>query len=223
MTTIMLCAALFLGQTPPVYDTPDLGGKLYKSVFVQGAGELKPADLVKLPPEVKTRLDQYLKRRGAFKSGLPGGADNMMALAVEAKRRRVESGIVSMIDAPAIEQAAIDFASDAKILYEWEGKPDGPLAEAAYAETVLKQNPSTPIAPYLYLFIAHRERAAFETMNAVTQKDEMTAVAKKYRTFIQRARSADDPIFKLLADDLDRQPQIYVKNDNHPRNFGPEG
>lgn len=225
MTTILLYVAFIVGAQapPPLYDTPDLGGKLYKSVFVQGPGELKPADLANLPPEVRGRLERYLQRRAAFTSKLPGGAETMNAMAIEAKKRRVESGIVSLIDAPGIEQAALDYVQNAKIFYEWEGMPSGPLDEAAYAENVLKENPSTPLAPYLYLFIAHRERAAFETMNPVKDKDQMTAVARKYRTFMQRARAVADPIFRLLADDLDRQPQIYVKSENHPRNFGPEG
>jgi hypothetical protein len=50
----------------------------------------------------------------------------------------------------------------------------------------------------------------------------MKTAAKKYRAVMQRARSASDPIFRLLADDLDRVPYVYVKTDKHPGTFNPD-
>jgi hypothetical protein len=50
----------------------------------------------------------------------------------------------------------------------------------------------------------------------------MKAASRKYRAFMQRARAAEDPIYALLADDLDRQPFVYVATDNHPRDFDPD-
>jgi hypothetical protein len=222
MTGALLVSLALLAQTVPVYDTPDLQGKLYRAVFVQGAGVLTPADIRGLPAPLRERLERYLERRSAFSSKLPGGATTMEAVAVEAKRRRVEGGIVALIAAPEIERLALEYAQGSKILNEWERRAAGPLAEAQHAEDVLKQNPSTPIAPYLYLFIAHRQRAAFETMNVAANKEAMLAASKKYRTFLQRARSAEDPIFKLLADDMDRQPFVYVTSPHHPRDFNPD-
>jgi len=218
---IVLAVAAF-AQSPPVYDTPDLRGKLYKTIFVQGAGTLAAADLAAAPESVRARLQRVLDRRVAFTSRLQPGASDLHAVAVEAKKRRLEAGIVVLIDAPEIQQLAADYAQAAKVLYEWEGKPDGPLAEASDAEDFLKRQPSTPLAPYLYVLIAARQRAAFETMKPDADKASMTAAAKKYRTFLQRARSAEDSIFRLLADDMDRQPYIYVKSEHHPRDFDPD-
>jgi hypothetical protein len=218
---IVLAVAAF-AQSPPVYDTPDLRGKLYKTIFVQGAGTLASADLAAAPEPVRARLQRVLDRRVAFTSRLQPGASDLHAVAVEAKKRRLEAGIFVLIDAPEIQQLAADYAQAAKVLYEWDGKPDGPLAEATDAEDFLKRQPSTPLAPYLYVLIAARQRAAFETMTPDADKASMTAAAKKYRTFLQRARSAEDSIFRLLADDMDRQPYIYVKSEHHPRDFDPD-
>jgi hypothetical protein len=217
-----LLAVVVSAQSPPVYDTPNLHGKLYRTVFVQGAGTLAAADLPAVPEPARGRLQRVLDRRAAFKSRLQPGASDLHAVAVEAKKRRLEAGICALIDAPEIQQLAADYAQAAKVLYEWEGKPDGPLAEATDAEDFLKRQPATPLAPYLYVLIAARQRAAFETMTPDAEKASMTAAAKKYRTFVQRARSAEDPIFRLLADDMDRQPYLHVKSAHHPRDFDPD-
>ena len=76
----------------------------------------------------------------------------------------------------------------APIAYEWEGMPDGPLAESRYAEDSLAQNPKTPLAPYLYLFIAQRQRAAAEASDRTANTAVNTAALAKYRD-ISRARA----------------------------------
>ena len=222
IAAILLLVALAAPQTLPLYETPDLQGKLYKSVFVPGAGALTVADLPKLPEPARGRLERYLARRAAFKSQMKGGATTMADVAIEAKRRRLEGAIVALIDAPEIDRLAAEYAQGAKVVADWERSPMGPLLEAEYAEDSLKQNPSSPLAPFLYVFIAQRQRAAFEAMTPDKQKDAMSAAAKKYRTFMQRARAAEDPIFTLLADDIDRQASVHVGSAHHPRDFNPD-
>ena len=219
LAVIVTFAAL---QAPPAYDTPDLRATLYKSVFVQGPGSLAAADLEKLPADASARLERYLARRAAFVSRLKGGASSLKDVAIEAKRRRIESGIVALIDAPDIQQLAADYAAGAAVLNDWEGSAAGPLSEASHAEDFLKRHPSTPLAPYLYALIALRQRAAFEMMTVETHKSEMVAAAKKYRTFLQRARASADPVFKWLADDIDRQPKVHTASPFHPRDFNPD-
>lgn len=226
-TAVALILAIALAATAAAQETaapdpPDLQGKLYKTVFVQGAGTLTPSDLAKLPEAVRARLQRVLERRSAFKSRLKGGASDPAAVAVEAKKRRLEAGIVALLDAPGIEQLAADFAESATVAHQWDGGPDGPLDEAAGAEDFLKHDPATPLAPYLYVLIAARQRAAFETMKAPADKAAMAAAAKKYRTFMQRARAAGDPVFRLLADDMERLPYLHVKSEHHPRDFDPD-
>lgn len=209
-------------QPPAAQDAPDLKGKLYRAVFVQGPGSLSPADLTGVPEPARTRLQRVLARRSAFNSRLKAGAPDPAAVAVEAKKRRLEAGIVALIEVPGIEQLAADFAHAATVAHRWDGGPEAPLAEAGDAEEFLKRDPSTPLAPFLYVLIAARQRAAFETMNAPADKAAMSAAAKKYRVFMQRARAADDPVFRLLADDLERLPFVHAKSQFHPRDFDPD-
>lgn len=219
---LVVLAVTAAAQAPASGAGADLKGKLYKSVFFSGPGALAAPDLTGVPAAVRPRLERYLQRRAAFASKLRNGASSFEALRSEAKKRVVERAIVALVEAPQIEDAAAAYALDARILYEWEGRPESPLSEASAAEDFVKKTPSTPLAPYLYVFIAERQRAAFELMTVATQKVEMTAAAKKYRTFIQRARAADDLIFTLLADDMDRQSFLYAKSAFHPRDFDPD-
>jgi hypothetical protein len=219
---LILALAVTPAAQAPAGEGANLKGKLYKSVFFSGPGSLAPPDLAAVPADVRRRLERYLTRRAAFASKLQNGASSFEAVRAEAKKRVVERAIVALVDAPDVESAAAAYVRDATILYEWEQRPDGPQSEASAAEEFLKTDPATPLAPYLYVFIAERQRAAFELMTVDSQKADMTAAAKKYRTFMQRARAADDPIFRLLADDMDGQKFLYANNGFHPRDFDPD-
>jgi hypothetical protein len=197
----------------------DLGGKFYRAVFISGPGTLSSGDLAAVPEPARERLSTFLTRRSAFSSLYENKPQDADALQSDAKRRVIERAIVSLIDAPDINARAVEFVKSAPIAYEWEGEPAGPLAESAFAEEILKKDPKTLLAPFLYVFIAQRQRAAFEAASRTEDQATMKAAATKYRTFIERARTAPDPIFKLLADDLDRVPYVYTKTALHPRDY----
>jgi hypothetical protein len=218
---VLAFAAAIAAQAPSGAGV-DLKGKLYKSVFFSAPGSLAPADLAAVPSDVRPRLERYLTRRAAFASRLQNGASNFETLRTEAKKRVVERAVVALLESPGIETAAAAYAQAATILDAWDQRPDGPQSEATAAEEFLKKDPATPLAPYLYVFIAERQRAAFELMTVDSQKADMTAAAKKYRTFMQRARAVEDPIFRLLADDMERLPFLYASNGFHPRDFDPD-
>jgi hypothetical protein len=225
--TMTLAVALALAPTTlvrsqaPTVAAADLQGKLYRSVFSSGSGVLAPADVKALPEPVRGRLEKYLARRGAFKSNYKSEADSFERVRVDAKRRLVEQAIVSLIDAPGIERIAADYVSTAPIRYEWEGMPDGPLEEANHAEALLTKDPASPLAPWFSAFIAQRQRVTFETCEVQKNEEGMKAAAKKYRTFVERARAASDPIFGLLMADMERQPYLYLKTATHPRDYKP--
>ena len=212
-------AGLSDGQAAPAAASVDLGGKLYRAVFISGPGTLSSADLAAVPELARGRLSAFLIRRSAFTSGYENKPQDADALQSDAKRRVIERAIVALIDAPDINARAVEFVKAAPIASEWEGRPAGPQAEAAYAEEVLKKTPNGPLTPFLYVFIAQRQRAAFEAAERAGDEATMKAAAKEYRAFIERARGASDPIFKLLADDLDRVPYVYTKSEKHPRDF----
>ena len=62
------------------------------------------------------------------------------------------------------------------------------------------------------------QRVAFETFAMQKNDEGMKAAAKKYRTFADRAKAADDPIYAALIADMERQPYLYMKGAPHPRN-----
>jgi hypothetical protein len=223
VAAIALCAqaTISLGaarQAPPAAP-PDLQGKLYKSVFMPGAGALTLNDLPNMPEAIRTRLARYLSRRSGFRSSYKSGADSFEAVRVEAKRRQIEQSIVALIEAPGVEQLAADYVAAAPVRYEWQGMHDGPIEESAQAEALLSKEPSSPLAPFLYVFIAQRQRAAFETYEVEKNQEGMRAAARKYRQFAERARGVADPIFPALIADLDRQPFVYIKTSSHPRDY----
>ena len=219
---------VYLGTAPAAFpqsgppDAPDLQGKLYKSVFSMGVGALSTGDLAAAPESLRERLGRYLARRAAFKSSYRSAADSFDAVRVEAKRRALEQAIVALIDARGVERMAADYVAAAPIRYEWKGLHDGPLEEADQAEAQLAKDPSGPLAPWFYVFIAHRQRAAFEAYELEKNPEGMQAAAKKYRTFAARAREVADPIFPALMADLDRQPFVYLKTTTHPRDYNPD-
>jgi hypothetical protein len=197
----------------------DLQGKLYKSVFSSGIGALSAAEVKTLPEPLRGRLEKYLARRTAFKSNYKSEADSFETVRVDAKRRLVEQAIVSLIEAPGIERRAADYVTAAPIHYEWKGMPDGPLEEADQAEALLQKDPGSPLAPWFAAFIAQRQRVIFETQAVQKNEAGMKAAAKKYRTYLERARAAADPIFAVLMADMERQPYLYLKTTLHPRDY----
>jgi hypothetical protein len=218
---VLVCVSAAEAQTDAVRSEAAVDGKLYKSVFSAGPGALQPADLKALPEPLRSRLEQYLERRSTFTSRYTGKPDTLEEMRADAKRRALERAIVSLLDAPGVEKRAAAFVSAAPIAGEWNGA-DGPLQEAAYAEDVLKKDPASPLAPWLYAFIADRQRIAFEILERDNDEEGMKAAARKYRTFVDRSRRVDDPIFPALIEDLDRRPYLHTKSVHHPRDYDPD-
>jgi hypothetical protein len=177
-----------------------------------------------LPRMLRPRLQEYRQRTKRVRSRLvppagmppdPDGKDGFLS------RQGIERAILALVDAPGMAREAAAYARTAVAWYEYEGYPDGPLAEAAYAERYLAGHPKTVLAPYLSLFLASRYRAAFETLLEKGSRAQQTSAARKYRTYLQRAKDADDELICAAADDLDRQPFVYVDRPGlpHPRTF----
>ena len=95
-----------------------------------------------------------------------------------------------------------------------------PLAEVRNAEAFLRARPDTPLAPFAYLWIQHRQRAAFELD---TGAEARVRAARKYQTFLNRARAASLPLVVSLAEAIDAQPFVYRDVEVHPRDVLPAG
>ena len=167
--------------------------------------------------DVKARVRNFQKRAKAFRSQLP---QEKRAPGPEQythdKKIQLERGMVALIPAPGIAQQARDFALTAPLAYEWEGMSDGPLAEAEFAEQYLESHSRTPLAPYLKLFLAHRQRCAFETLTLQRKEQAAIQAAKKYRTYLASALTDPDPLVRFIAADFEKRPFLYLKTGSDP-------
>src|SRR5918993_4885528 len=100
------------------------------------------------------------------------------------------------------------------------GDPQVPLAEVRNAEAFLRARPDTPLAPFAYLWIQHRQRAAFELE---TVSDARVRAARKYQTFLNRARASSVPLVVSLAEAIDAERFVYRDVAAHPRDVLPAG
>jgi hypothetical protein len=192
------------------YPDIDLRGRLYRAVFAPGPGTLTSGDLADVPEPLRGRLSRFLQRRASFKSLYTGAPEDVTGVLRDAKRRALERAIVSLVEADGIGQRALAFVQDAPIADEWDRMPAEPLAEAAYAERVLTMDPSTPLAPFLHLFIAQRQRAASEAAAFRDDPAGAASAAEGAKTHLALARAASDPIFGLVADDMELMDHVYL-------------
>jgi hypothetical protein len=95
-----------------------------------------------------------------------------------------------------------------------------PLAEVRSAEAFLRERPDSPLAPFAYLWIQHRQRAAFELASAAEAR---VRAARKYQTFLNRARASSLPMVVSLAEAIDAQQSVYRDVAAHPRDVLPAG
>ncbi len=80
-----------------------------------------------------------------------------------------------------------------------------------------EQPPSgTPIAPFLYLFKAHRLRAAFEAAKFGNEKGLWPDLAKRYKESLEKALSFGNPLISCIAKDMEAQPYVYLEGYGRP-------
>jgi hypothetical protein len=100
------------------------------------------------------------------------------------------------------------------------GDAQVPLAEVRHAEAFLRERPDTPLTAYAYLWIQHRQRAAFELE---TDTEARVRAARKYQTFLKRARASSVAMVVSLAEAIDAQPFVCRDVAGHPRDVLPAG
>lgn len=194
-------------------------GALYASAFEEGADPMTALRTVVLPPADRERLDRYLGRWRAFRGGPAKGVDAGLA----SRRRVVERGIAALLESPDAGERAAAFARKAIATAGAMPRSDGPWNEAALAEGLLRDDAEAPLAPYLYVFVSDRYRAAYELAGQEANPQRQKAAARKYRTFVVRAHAAADPLLGWLTEDLDAKKFLVYDTGVHPKDFNPDG
>ena len=200
----------------PSLTTPSFDGRLTVAVLL-GGPPLTARDLpAKLPETDRLRLETYLERWKAFKPAEPPSGYSE-PWARRERRERLEREIVATAGPQGIEQVAQGIAWSEGA---YAASPFDPLAEGNWAERLVRDPANAAAAPYLYAFLASRYRMQFE--RAEEDRPALERLAKKYKTMLDRVRNAGDPLFILLADDLDNQPRLSPSATRHPRQYLPD-
>jgi len=205
---ILLWASVRLSDLPPQVNLAvNARGALVLSVF--GGVEPEPLDRTGLPERVRQRLETYLTRLSAFASRLPEPAPGTPEHLAWVARVRVERAIVALIDVPGIADQAATFAAGAQIAPEWTDASGGPLTEARDAEAYLEAHPTTPLKPYLWLFLMHRYKAAIPRLRSEgAHEADVNAVATTYARYRALAAGFSDPLIGLIAGDIDNVASV---------------
>ena len=190
-----------------------VGGRLAGAVLLDEA-PLTSHDIPRdMQAPYKARIETYVERGKAFKSrqGTVAGS-----LETWKRRERLEKEIASTIELPDIEPLAHAIA--------WSQGPYGvthdALEEATWAEALLRDPANQAATPFLYAFLASRYRLQFE--KADENRDVLERLAKKYKTMLDRVRNAGDPLFVVLANDLDNRASLLPGVTRHPRQYLPD-
>lgn len=198
---------------PTLTAPPSVGGRLAGAVLL-GEAPLTPQDIpVEMQAPYRARLAAYLERWKAFKTrqGLVAGS-----LETWKRRERLEQEIASAVDVPDIESAAHAIA--------WSRGPYGATRdareEASWAEELVRDPTYAVATPFLYAFLASRYRLQFE--HADEDRSALERLAKKYKTMLDRVRNAGDPLFVVLANDLDNRASLSPGVTRHPRQYLPD-
>jgi hypothetical protein len=199
-----------------------VGGRLLEAVL-QGADRF---DLAQLPPDLpeadRDRLVAYARRRSDFESRLgspPESGDG--ARWMHHRRRSLEREMVAIVNRPGIEEEAAAAAAATHPLPPSGGTDPGRYAdEIAWAEAWLQKRGDSSFAPLFYAYIARSLRAGIELNDNQALRERL---ARKYRTMLDRLRSQDDRIWRLLAEELDGEPRVTNAGPAHPRDYLPAG
>jgi hypothetical protein len=135
------------------------------------------------------------------------------------RRRNLENQILLLLGPKAAREARA-FSAVLPLSLEWEGISEGPLQEADFADRWLVLKPATPLAPFLYLFMAHRVRAACEAAQREQKKEALPVLTNRYQEMMEKAKSAKIKLISCLAFLLEEEPYVYLEGQG-PRFYYP--
>ena len=200
-----LCA-----ETQPPQQMPTLT----EIVFI-GLRPIKELDPAHYPKEGRPCLLNYLAAIAPDSSLRAFEPPSTSKKAVLVRRRVMAEQMVAILGREVRAEAGA-FANAVPLVVEWEGMSEGPVEEANFVDHWLCKRPGTPIAPFLHLFKAHRLRVGYEAARARHEKDLWPILAGRYREAMHKARSSTKPLIHCIADDLERQPFVYLEGQGRP-------
>ena len=213
--TVLLAWAVTTGQVQPPVPAPPVGG-LFAGAVLLGEAPLTEEAL----PNGMTMADRlivvtYLDRRQELSPRFtPTGGRG------DAERQRVALEIAATIETDGIETTALSISASLSPLARSVTTTDDPSVGASWAEGLVRDANFAAARPWLYAFLASRYRLQFE--QADEDRDLLERLAKKYKTMLDRVRNAGDPLFVVLANDLDNRASLLPGVTRHPRQYLPD-
>jgi hypothetical protein len=135
--------------------------------------------------------------------------------ALNYRRRNLEEQIVVIMGEKTRDEAR-SFSQAVPLCIEWEGMSEGPLDEANFVDNWLLKRPDTSIVQFLYLFKAHRLRAAYESARACYEKGLWPGLAVKYKETLKKVKSSENPFISCIANSLEVQSYVYLEGYGRP-------
>ncbi len=135
--------------------------------------------------------------------------------ALNYRRRNLEEQIVVIMGENIRDEARL-FSRAVPLCIEWEGMSECPLGEADFVDNWLHKRPDTPIAPFLFLFKAHRLRAGYEAARACYEKGLWPILAIEYKETLNKIRSSDNPLIPCIVKSLEVQSYVYLEGYGRP-------
>ncbi|HEX5069577.1 MAG TPA: hypothetical protein VFV78_05110 [Vicinamibacterales bacterium] len=185
--------------------------------------------LSQVPAPLRQSLESRLARKKSFQSTLTPVSPraSFEERVVFRRRLEVERGAFALATRADAARDAAEFARAVRLSYEWEGYPDGPMAEAQSAEKYLASQPGTAVKDYVQLFLMHRYRCAFEAAERTLSEKALAAEAARtqresaaaYRQVWDQVSHSRDVVTAAVAKDLDAARFIYLSSREHPRTF----
>ena len=160
-------------------------------------------------------FQQYLKaippKSYLFLADGPSGPEE----ALKYRQRNLEEQIVVIMGEKTRDEART-FSLNVPLYTEWEGMSENPLNESNFVDNWLSKRPRTPIAPFLYLFKAHRLRAGYESAKAGHEKGLWPILARGYKKSLEKAMSYANPLISCIVKDMEAQPYVYLEGYGRP-------
>ena len=180
------------------------GAAAIKEALLFGFEMAPPDRTMNLPPAAQRALTVYRSRARMFKpttARVDSSPETQASL--QFKRVGLERAVFSLFDRPDAAQLAGDYATRAALAYEWEGLPEVPLFEAAYADSFLAEHPTSPIAPFVQLFAGHRKLCAGNLIKELTSDNAAARrTLRESEAQLAAARDSGHPLIRVVAEHL---------------------
>lgn len=178
---------------------------------------MSPVKEIKQNKNLKTNecLQKYLKSIPAKSFLLTAAGPTGPEDALNYRRRNLEEQIVVILGEKTREEAKA-FSKAVPLCVEWEGMSENPLNEANFVDNWISKRAGTPIAPFLYLFKAHRLRAGYEAAKSGHEKGLWPILAVKYKESLEKVLSFSNPLISCTIKDMEAQPYVYLEGYGRP-------